>query len=84
MFVCEVKEGDDSHNLILELLGAGERLGAGVLLRPERGGVAQGSVAKNIFGRSRSPATLSQAAIWKSEATNFACPCASLPANLLT
>lgn len=43
-----------------------------------------GSVAKIIFKRGRSSAALSQAAIWKSEATNFACPRASLAANLLT
>lgn len=44
----------------------------------------KGSVAKIIFKRERSLAALPQAATWKSEATNFACPCPSLPANLLT
>src|SRR5215204_7444702 len=46
--------------------------------------LAEGSVAKNIFGRGRSSTSLSQAAIWKSEATSLAWPIASLPANLLT
>jgi transposase-like protein len=35
-------------------------------------GTSYGSVAKIILARRRSQATLSQAAIWNSEATNFA------------
>lgn len=38
-----------------------------------------GSVAKIILERRKSRSTVSQAAIWNSEATNFACSCASLP-----
>jgi putative transposase len=42
-----------------------------------------GSVARIILERRKLQATFPQAAIPNSAATNFACPCASLPANLL-
>ncbi len=43
-----------------------------------------GCVATIISGRAKTSTAFLYAAIWKSEATNFACPIASLPANLLT
>jgi hypothetical protein len=46
--------------------------------------VELGSVTKIIIERRGPSATFSQAAILKSEATNFASPAASSPANLLT
>lgn len=47
-------------------------------------GIILGSVARIILERRKLQAASSQAAIPNSAATNFACPCESLPANLLT
>ena len=49
-----------------------------------RAGGGKGRVANIISECGRSHSTLPYAAIRKSEATNFACPRASLPAHLLT
>jgi hypothetical protein len=44
----------------------------------------RGRVAKIIFERESSSSAIVEAAIPNGEATNFACPGASLPDNILT